>query len=605
MQEHFNSGPADLQHYPTPQWLADKAFALFDEPNVDRLLDACAGAGALADAWLRGRQGQHYAHIRRDAPVDAIEIDARHHPALRGKGYNVVGLDFLAFEGGAIYSHVIMNPPFANGARHVLKAWDMLWSGEIVAIINAQTLRNPGTIERRRLAALVEEHGSVEFIADAFKGADVERPADVEIALVHLVKPAQCADDWIGPLIESLQADDRDQAQAGAPGMDLPRDLALPRSFVENQCIAFRQAVKAMREAVRAQAVAAHFAQRIGKTMVEQGREATAPEISLSDTESVRTALRKRYLELKDRAWTSVLRSTDALQRLSSKVARQAESQFEQIKTLDFCEANVYGFLLGLVQSQPEMQLEMCEDVFDKIVRYHTDNGVFYRGWKSNDRHRTAGMRIKSTRFIIPGHSANSWSRSLSWDSERFLADFDKVFAMLDGKAEPQLGLVQAFRSSFDDLKRGKRIQTSYFDVRYYPGIGTIHFFPRSKELMDRLNRVVGQRRAWLPPETEQGCDALWQAYERAEKLDTEVRAAIDEARRARAGGTRFMSSWDDPCRNAWSGDEEQRAKAQRVVLEGIDKVLAHHKLLAAIEAEEARKELARNGAAPVALLAD
>jgi hypothetical protein len=64
------------------------------------------------------------------------------------------------------------------------------------------------------------------------------------------------------------------------------------------------------------------------------------------------------------------------------------------------------------------------------------------------------------------------------------------------------------------------------------------------------------------------------------------------------------MFSWDDPCRGAWSGDEEQRAKAQRVVLEGVDKVLAQHKLLAAIEAEEARKELARNGAAPVALLA-
>jgi hypothetical protein len=47
-------------------------------------------------------------------------------PILRDKGLTVVGLDFFAFEGGEVYSHVVMNPPFAQGARAVLKAWDVL-----------------------------------------------------------------------------------------------------------------------------------------------------------------------------------------------------------------------------------------------------------------------------------------------------------------------------------------------------------------------------------------------------------------------------------------------------------------------------------------------
>jgi hypothetical protein len=47
-------------------------------------------------------------------------------PILRDKGLTVVGLDFFAFEGGEVYSHVVMNPPLAQGARAVLKAWDVL-----------------------------------------------------------------------------------------------------------------------------------------------------------------------------------------------------------------------------------------------------------------------------------------------------------------------------------------------------------------------------------------------------------------------------------------------------------------------------------------------
>jgi len=137
-----------------------------------------------------------------------------------------------------------------------------LWCGEVLAIINAETLRNPFSAERKRLAALIRDYGSVEFVSDAFKGADVVREADVEIALVHLDKPAECAQDWIGPVIEAMTRDESPTA-----GYDLPRELALPASFVETQVRAFRAAVKAMREAVRLDAVANHYAVRIGGTL--------------------------------------------------------------------------------------------------------------------------------------------------------------------------------------------------------------------------------------------------------------------------------------------------------------------------------------------------
>lgn len=554
----------DLQFYPTPKRLAKHVWSKFKTRDFARVLDPSAGDGALCDAAPRD-------YYSRGPKIDCIEVDATKHPILREKTYRIVGLDFLSFEGGHCYSHVVMNPPFVHGAEHVLKAWDMLYEGEIVAIINAQTPRNPHTAPRQRLASLVAEHGDVEFISDAFKGADVAREADVEIALVHLVKPAECAQDWIGPVIEAMAIDHNEEQV-----YELPRELALPASFVETQVRAFRYAVKAMREAVRAQAVANHYAARIGRTMADLTNNRNGDQEAQPDT--IRKDLEEGYDKLKDRAWASVLRSTETLSKLSSKVQQQAESQFEDIKTLEFTESNVYGFLLGLVQSQPEMQLDMMCEVFDLITRYWSDNTVFYRGWKSNDKHRSMGMRIKMTRIVLP--HMRSFLSSLDWSALRILADIDKAFALLDGKTQPEVSLVSLFETQFRSLQLADRLQSSYFDVRYYKGVGTCHLYPRNKQLVDRLNRTVGRRRDWLPPPDQPGNDAYWKQYDHAEKLNAEFQAEVN---RKHAGPRAYQC--DHPIARFMRTNEDAtvRAEAEVTLARAIDTVLERHGLLEAL----------------------
>lgn len=561
----------DLQFYPTPEDLARRAWRKFKQHSRSRVLEPSAGEGHLADA-MPGIEHRGRGHI------DVIEIDVSKHPLLRQKGYRVVGLDFLEFEGGQIYDSIILNPPFAEGCQHVLKAWDCLWTGEVVAIINAETLRNPFSMERKRLAALVGKHGSVEFIQDAFRGEGVAREAEVEVALIHLEKPAASNEDWIGPAIDAL-ARDRTEEREWA----LPNELALPANFVSSQVRAFNLAVTAMREAVKAEAVAAHYAARIGRTMVDLTNDRADGHLAGAESPGagIRSALAKRYDELKDRAWASVLRSTETLSKLSAKVQKQAEAQFEQIKALEFTETNVYGFLLGLVQSQPEMVMNMMEEVFDAFSRYHSDNAVLYRGWKSNDRHRTCGLRLKTTRFILPGHAVDSCRSGVPWDTRRLLADFDRVFAILDGVAAPEVGLVSLAEQQFQALRAGARVRGTYFDLRWYHKAGTIHFFPRRRDLVDRLNRFVGRRRGWLPPEGERVSDAFWLAYEQAEKLDPEVRAHATRA--ARSTG-RYYSRWSDPVEQLFRGHTEEYDAANALVLGALEHVLTQHGLLDALE---------------------
>lgn len=562
----------DAQFYPTPPALAARMWAKLEGLHLSPVLEPHAGDGALAEARPRDYYGKRL-------PLDVIELDASKHPLLRAKGHRVVGLDFLAFEGGAGYQAVVMNPPFAQGARHVLKAWDMLWEGHIVAQLNAETLRNPFSEERRRLVEMVAKYGSVEYIEDAYRGPDVERKADVEIALVHLIKPAEESRDWIGPTIANLSKDDTEEK-----GFVLPGELALPEDYVVTQVRNFRCAVRAMREAVKAQAVATTLAARIGGTMAERN-DRRNPSGAL-DPAGLSKALQAGYEELKDRAWASVLRSTKTLELLSSKAQKQAEAQFEDIKTLEFNVTTVYGFLLGLAQAQPELQDAMCDEVFDLISRYHADNGALYHAWKSNSRHRTMGMRIKMTRFILP-YFNKSFGDNLDFASERQLADIDRVFALMDGKRMPEFGVLDAFRKHFRDLKGGARISTSYMDIRWYPGVGTVHFFPRRKDVLDRLNRTVGRRRAWLPPMDEQASKTFWKAFDKAEKLDPEIRASAKEAVQAyaRSVGGHWSHNYDPVSVLFRSGDRDQnRERAEAYLVQAAEQVLRRHDLLDALE---------------------
>lgn len=551
----------DLQFFPTPRSLAEKAWTKFKNRDFVRVLEPSAGAGDLADACPSSY------HRGRHAIVDCIEIDPMKHPILREKGFSVVGNDFLRFEGAAHYSHIIMNPPFAQGAQHVLHAWESMWDGEIVAILNAETVRNPFSKERQLLVRLIEAHGEVEFLEGAFATEETLRKTDVEVALVYLRKQAPQS-DLVGHLIDEMDEDRMSGAGLAGNYRD-GGEIMLSQSAIEVAVETFNLAVKAAREAVLAEARAGRYAGMLGRTMAQiQGEQSGIPEDN--SVAFVQKELFKRYENLKDRAWTGILRGTQVTSRVSRNVQKQIESQFEQIKAMEFTYDNVHGFLAGLISSQGNINTQMMLDVFDQITRYHSDNVVWYKGWKSNDRHRSCGMRIKMTRFILPGHSTGGWRTSANWETLQLLRDFDKAFALLDGKQQPVHGLAYAFEHQFHELTQGKRVKTDYFDVRYYPGVGTIHFFPTRKDLVDRLNRLVGRERQWLPPETTPASETFWEQFEKAEKFDAEFKKEVAKKR---------LTGWRDPfwCATAKHRDDVETEKAMAILDEAMCAVLERH----------------------------
>ena len=571
----------DLQFYPTPPELARRVWKKFKDKHFVKVLEPSAGEGALAEACPNNDS----MYGRKSVMPDCCEIDISKHGILREKGFNVVGIDFLKFGGGACYSHILLNPPFSEGAKHVLKAWDILWDGEIVAIVNAETVRNPFSSERKMLVDLIERFGEVEFIEGAFSVEEADRKTDIDIALVWLEKQADVKDEIVGTVLEDLKEDS--MTESGLAGdYRVGAEVALPASVIENSVIAFKAAVRTAREAVFAEAKSNYYAALLGETMAVRNGDTGGTRKDTS-IDFVKRELSKRYEELKDRAWANVLRSADVRSKLSSKAQKALEKEFEKISKLEFTVQNIYGFLCGIVDSQGQIQLDMACEVFDLITRYHSDNTVFFKGWKSNDRHRTCGMRIKTSRFILPYHKSDYWSSSLSWESMQTLTDIDKVFAMLDGKLRPEFGLVDLFSSSIKELRAGERMSSSYFDVRYYPGIGTIHFFAKDKKIVDRLNKTVGRVRQWIPPTDDLVNEAFWLQYDKAEKFDKEVRSEISN----KSSG-RF---WEHPLNRYDSSNAVERDVAQAAIDEAITAVLDRHGICVDFQIESHQSEPVQN----------
>ncbi|QYK83484.1 hypothetical protein IBG34_23765 (plasmid) [Aeromonas media] len=148
---------------------------------------------------------------------------------MRSKKLNVVGSDFLNFNSPTQYSHILMNPPFSVACQHVLHAWRLLHGGELVAIVNAETLKNPFSKERQLLAKLLEDHSGspVEYLQEAFMSEDTQRVTNVEIAIIHLVKQGTGQSGFIDDLRREV---DQKWGGAAVGAAEKSSDVAILRS---------------------------------------------------------------------------------------------------------------------------------------------------------------------------------------------------------------------------------------------------------------------------------------------------------------------------------------------------------------------------------------
>ena len=184
----------DIGFYPTPPELAQKMLSGIDLSYVQTVLEPSAGKGNILkelakkafryitnldvdcieiDPHLRqilnytfssGRELEINQKIRDLESKQTYSYETHDYKGLTAKeeqelhalrveessffknGIHIVHDDFLTFNTFKKYDLIIMNPPFASGDKHLLKAIKLQErGGSIVCILNAETLKNPYT----------------------------------------------------------------------------------------------------------------------------------------------------------------------------------------------------------------------------------------------------------------------------------------------------------------------------------------------------------------------------------------------------------------------------------------------------------------------------
>ncbi len=514
MQLTVSTKEAQTGFYPTPPKLAEELVSGLDLYKISTILEPSAGTGNL----IRALESRASLYCGNDVTVDCCEID----PALRGilkeglkktrfKRVTVVHDDFLTFDTYMSYDAIIMNPPFANGDTHLLKAISMQerTGGIIRCLLNAETLHNPYTNQRKALCRKLEElNASITYVSGAFQHAS--RPTDVEVAIIKLDIPKN---QWHSAIWERCVKAE----QEAEPVSQSPTDLVLPDSIkqaVSHFNVEVSAGVQLIREYI---AMKPYILEDLRDTKYAYpilGMSVCSDHVYRDSNPSVNDyvkAVRKKY-------WKALFGNKEFTGQLTSNLVDLLHSRLNEMADLDFSEYNIRVVLAEMNAAMTQGVQDTILDLFEKLTYKNAyseevDNGNvhYFTGWKTNK------AWMVNSKVIIPFYAFSSWGRLDEYRAYQFLSDIEKALNYLDGHMTAEVRLEYALQVA-KNAGNTRNIHCKFFDVTFYKK-GTAHIKFICPELIDRFNIYCAQHKNWLPPR-----------YGRAayHDLDTEEKAVVD-----------------------------------------------------------------------------
>lgn len=493
--------------YPTPSKLAGRMLACVDWKKVTQILEPSAGKGNLIEATKcmvesTYQEFKFVYEMKRDVKscFDVIETDMDLRLLLRAQGYRLVAEDFLDFHTNKRYDLILMNPPFSNGATHLLKAISLQQNGgQIVCLLNAETIRNPYTNERKLLKSKLAEYAAkIEFVKGAFRHA--ERKSDVEVAIVYINIPVKFETnfDFLGTAKKAVEADVEN-------AKDEPKALVIGDevlAMIEN----YNVEAKAGIELMKAYDKLAPYIRRTSETgepLIQLSIAGSSQNYTGISNEAVNQYLR----ELRGKYWQALLNRPSLQEKMTSQMSSDFSAKLREMKEYEFDKHNVMQVLFDL-------QLQLAQGVEDSIMRLFDqlsaqyawfsdgcENIHYYNGWKTNKAHK-----VNFPKVILPirGFSSYSWEKDKldEYDVVRTIADLERALTYLDkGEIGWRRDPFNVIRNANQMGSQKSELDFTYFSAKFYKK-GTCHikFLPSAKPIIERLNIFAARQRSWLPP---------------------------------------------------------------------------------------------------------
>ena len=485
-------------YYPTPETLLNEITAGLNWREIHYVLEPSAGKGNIAE-YVQRTQSKWV-----EFDIDCIEIEPELQAILKDKGFRVVHDDFLTLHTYKHYDLIIMNPPFSQGARHLLKAIEVqsITGGGIICILNAETIRNAYTHERQDLAQKLEHYGAeIKYYEEAFSVA--ENPSDVEVAVVKLIVPEPERETTI---FESLREKDYEEFERKQENSELA-ESDIVKAFVAQYNRELEWGLRLYDELLELNSKALD-----NKSLL---RLKVGEYSSGSEDFSVNAyvkAIRRKY-------WEKFFKHPKITGRLTSNLYTQYSSRIEKFSDYDFSFWNIktvqQEISLNLVKGIEECIIAL----FDELsVKHSWDDDLpgnihYYNGWKSN-----LSWKINK-RVIIPLQIYDN--KFLSSVNQMLVAtklsDIEKALNYLDNGETAEVDLSECLNTAAN-AGITRNIPLKYFTVTFYKK-GTCHITFTNERLLKKFNIFGSQHKGWLPK---------GYARRRYEEFDAEEQAVID-----------------------------------------------------------------------------
>lgn len=480
------------QYYPTPIELGNRLAKLIQKPQPP-ILEPSAGTGDLIQAFIGSHKYSHWDPRYSQKDFHCVELNPDRAATLKGKEFMVMWDDFLTFNPLMPYRTIIMNPPFHDGAKHLQKALHILADGgEIACILNAETVRNPYTNERKALIRELEaaEVYQVEFVQSAF--ADT----DVEVALLYVKKS--------------------ESAVHCATFENFKKSVIAEREQADPQSLIRHGEVNALIDSYRAEVKAAlHLYDEVINynriCIHEPYQEIFSIKLNSHDNgyAGIVKAVNYNY-------WCRLLHSEELDRLLTCDAARDYSSKLRQMQEYEFNERNILQLKADLTANLFGSIDAAIMKVWNNFThRFSTDNTAnihYYNGWRTNKAFKC------NKKVIIPLYAFDYRGESIDLFKVRNeLADIEKAMCYLDcGRTEASEMVEQLMAAREQNVTRG--IDTKFFVVDVYKK-GTCHLTFKDMDLLKKFNLYCGRKLHWLPD------DYGRKPYD---SLDNEERAVAD-----------------------------------------------------------------------------
>lgn len=546
--------------FPTPPDVAEKLLEGIEWTLIASILEPSAGKGDLVKAAIKARYEATGRYRDTGFEIDCVEIDPYLRQilkynasdeavknlrirltALHNIGYSkmkkeehreyeeieselemhqsadvrVVHDDFLTYRTEKQYSLILMNPPFADGDRHLLKALEMQkHGGRIACILNAETLRNPYTNTRKLLLReLARLDADIEYIDNGFSSA--ERKTDVSVAIIKVQIPAASHHSTIYERMEAA-------VKAEEAAMPEQKSIVFG-DYIDRAIQHYRTEVAATMEFIREYRALCPLMTRSFK----DGGVGSDPFLTLVvERDSVYSGLNvDKYMRLvRLKYWKALFDNPEFTKNMTSELRDRYHSDVQEFANYEFSRFNIEQLIMDINSKLTSGIQKAIIDLFEKLTYTHSwypeyeVNRHYFNGWRTNEAHKIGKKSIIPTYGMFSDYA---WEKKTSFKvstAYKVISDIEKVFDYINGGAEDDgYNLNDRLELAAAEGKT-RNIECKYFKIDLFKK-GTTHIKYTNLELVEKLNIYAARNKNWLPPN-----------YGKAtyKGLSTEERAVVD-----------------------------------------------------------------------------